>query len=428
MKDVPHDSSHSADYTIVAIGESTTDPRPSFNANRDWPSLLEKKLNTLKFSNKKFKVINLGLSAVNSHYYVQNFDRIKEYHPQLIISMIGINDREMIIDKNEKTSLLSFFSKTKIAQSLYWFHQYYKSEKLKNEKLKAQYFQSKRAILQEEFFDYLATIPSHHLDYLDDFQFKQSTKDLFKDYEFEEWITFDIMAEVLGKISLSKGQKGVFQTHHEYLLNEENFYKTASIYFIKKLISFDHVGLESPWIFTQLVEVAKSDFDFILNFYQSNYEKIYLPESSSAIHTAIFFPKNHLQNFLYGYEVLKNNYLKLKELSMKNNIILLPMQYPKLSPQWISKLFHQNLPKISPGIFMCSDPYPTILPSEQMVISNENIRSFCPNFAKDCFFDQFHQCNTEIDYNFGHAGEKLNEIIAENAANFIKSNWNKLEK
>ncbi len=383
----------------------------------------------MHLSSKNFKVINLGVSAVNSNYFVQNFKKIKELKPQLIISMIGINDRESILNSNDQNVLTKFLKYSKIYQLAYWSFEYLNNIHLEKDRTKLRYFQSKREQLQQEFLDYLAVIPDHHTDYFEDFDFKLKTKESFKDYPFEEWITLDIKAEVLGKISLSKDERGIFKKHQEYLLKSSEFYALASLHFIKQMQKQKVVGLEAPWIFTQIKNIPALDFDKILNFYKNHFEEIYLPESSSSIQTAIFFPKTRSEKFKYGYEVLKENYLLLEELAKQNKIELLPMQYPKLDPQWIAKLFNPDAGPFTPGIFMCSDPYSEAKKNSfnKLVISNENIREFCPQFAKECFFDNFHQCNTAIDYNFGHAGKKLNDLIATNAANFIKTHWNEFK-
>jgi len=76
------------EYTILCIGESTT----ALGGIYSYPSQLEKILNNS--SEVKFSVINKGTPSTNSGKIVAELtNHIENYNPDMVISMMGINDR-----------------------------------------------------------------------------------------------------------------------------------------------------------------------------------------------------------------------------------------------------------------------------------------------------------------------------------------------
>ncbi len=74
------------EYRILALGESTT-------AHSQWPSLLELILNN-RSNDYKFKVFNEGIPATNTAFILARLhDNLNEYEPDMVISMMGVNDR-----------------------------------------------------------------------------------------------------------------------------------------------------------------------------------------------------------------------------------------------------------------------------------------------------------------------------------------------
>jgi len=86
-------SSRNDEFVILALGESTTAPVYNFDMqDYSWPTYLEKILNK-KYPNRKFKVINEGVNSITSDRIISDLEKnIKEYNPDLVISMMGIND------------------------------------------------------------------------------------------------------------------------------------------------------------------------------------------------------------------------------------------------------------------------------------------------------------------------------------------------
>lgn len=72
-------------YRVLCIGESTT--------AGEYPPFLEKKLNEYSIG-IKFSVIDCGLPGIDTSYLLSNIEQnIKQYKPDMVVAMIGINDR-----------------------------------------------------------------------------------------------------------------------------------------------------------------------------------------------------------------------------------------------------------------------------------------------------------------------------------------------
>lgn len=72
-------------YRIMCIGESTT--------AGEYPSFLERILNQNKFG-IKFSVVDCGLPGIGTSHLLLNVEQnIKQYRPDMVIAMMGINDR-----------------------------------------------------------------------------------------------------------------------------------------------------------------------------------------------------------------------------------------------------------------------------------------------------------------------------------------------
>lgn len=93
------------EYRILCLGESTT----ALGGEQAYPQQLERILNSRQ-NGIKFKVINKGVPATTTDQIVVKVESyLDEYHPQLVVAMMGINDPQNLIDRNwrEKVSRYS---------------------------------------------------------------------------------------------------------------------------------------------------------------------------------------------------------------------------------------------------------------------------------------------------------------------------------
>ncbi|MDD2524196.1 MAG: hypothetical protein PHT81_05060 [Endomicrobiaceae bacterium] len=95
--------------TILCLGESTTD--------RQWPPILQKILNK-KIKDKKINVIDEGHAGKNSEYLYYEIvqKKLLQYNPDIVVSMIGINDK--MSDKPYIVNQGNWYSKFKIYKLL----------------------------------------------------------------------------------------------------------------------------------------------------------------------------------------------------------------------------------------------------------------------------------------------------------------------
>jgi len=92
-------------YRVLCIGESTT----AFGDEFSYPSQLENILNK-RSESQKFKVINKGVPAINTNEIVDQMSHnLNKYRPDLVVTMIGINDEYYYFEK-QKTFLETKFA------------------------------------------------------------------------------------------------------------------------------------------------------------------------------------------------------------------------------------------------------------------------------------------------------------------------------
>lgn len=94
-------------YRILCIGDSNTYGLGSSDINKfSYPAQLQRILNE-KIHDKKFEVLNLGVPGINSSQVLNRFRKnIKQYKPNMVIVMVGINDPWNL----EESNILKFYS------------------------------------------------------------------------------------------------------------------------------------------------------------------------------------------------------------------------------------------------------------------------------------------------------------------------------
>ena len=97
-------------YRILALGESTTADHFS-NTRNSWPRQLEIMLNN-RSSEIKFKVFNEGIPGITTAFILSRLEEnLEKYNPDMVITMMGVNDDGTNLIYNDKSYKLS----TKIA-------------------------------------------------------------------------------------------------------------------------------------------------------------------------------------------------------------------------------------------------------------------------------------------------------------------------
>ncbi|MFH1849293.1 MAG: SGNH/GDSL hydrolase family protein [archaeon] len=86
-------------YVILALGESTT--ADIFKCCESWPRQLERILNN-RSAEKRFRVINVARGSITTAKVLQEIrDNLDAFKPDLVVSMMGVNDRTHVLLKYE---------------------------------------------------------------------------------------------------------------------------------------------------------------------------------------------------------------------------------------------------------------------------------------------------------------------------------------
>jgi len=89
-------------YRILALGESTT---ADITGHFPWPRQLENILNN-RSSEIKFKVFNEGIGGTNTAFILARLkDNLERYKPDMVITMMGINDFDLYIKHEENLNV-----------------------------------------------------------------------------------------------------------------------------------------------------------------------------------------------------------------------------------------------------------------------------------------------------------------------------------
>ena len=398
--------------TILCLGESTTDGQ--------WPPILQKILDK-KAKDKKFNVIDEGHEASRTNYLMQEviYKKLKIYNPDIIISMMGINDEDKTVKNLRKFRL-------KTISLIYLIIENIKKLSIVN-KLSVQELNN-----QKDFNYYFKqAISAYHNKEYD--KAVEIYKYLSKNFpqEKEKFIIDEILAYKFAQKPLKELEHVIFDlikinpyiAIHEVL---EFLCKTENIDLLKKIF-LDDVNIDK--------NIRKNIDRFI--FFRNDIEKIGLKELALKIDKQIQYLSN-INNKkkvsfrrikLYGYlatqnlinnnyneykkyfdiqtnffvfntpQITMNNYKNLAKICKQNHIKLIAMQYPLRS----LKPLKQMLAEFDEIIF----------------INNEEIfkQALQKYNLEEIFRDRFAG-------DFGHCTELGNTLIAENVAETILKLYN----
>ncbi len=109
-------------YYIMCLGESTT----GFGGRNSWPAQLQEILNDRQ-KEIQFKIINKGMPGGNSSLILSCLEKyINDYNPDMVITMMGINDGRLAIEFEDpvvkKSIPLLQKLKTYKLLRLFWLH------------------------------------------------------------------------------------------------------------------------------------------------------------------------------------------------------------------------------------------------------------------------------------------------------------------
>jgi len=274
-----------SDYKIICIGESTTALGGSIHS---YPAQLEQVLND-KQNKLKFTVINKGICGTNSSYLVASVGEIiDEYKPDMVISMMGINDIcDPITRENVSLSLKNGFLNNmriyKLIKLIFArIKDSYKKDKFIDLELSSFSEDVNYMLTQEKkssFTDKDNDIPNEEESYYLDLGFEY--------YESDDFINSIKMFQKASNISPENDKIYVYLAEaYREILDFENVFKVLG-----KALSLnpynDDAYIELGWSIAQLGNIQKS-FEMFKKAFQIN------PENDEAC-------------IMLGYYCLKKN-------------------------------------------------------------------------------------------------------------------------
>ena len=410
-------------YRILCLGDSTT--ADIYGNQNSWPSQLEIILNN-RSSGTKFKVFNEGIPGTNSAFVLSRLkNNLNKYKPNMVITMMGINDAELNIkyEENLKVKMTLLFEDLRI----------YKLSKLLLEawKNKIQYNAIKDIDIAEE---------------------SKLIKEEYREKE-EKYFELGAIYHEQGKLKQAEEMfKRVIEINHNNygayieigcIYHEQGNFKEAEEMF-KRVIEINPNNYEAHtdlgWIYEQwgrfkeaenmlrkAIEINPNDYKAYLGLGRVYQEQGKLKQAEEMFKRVIEINHNNYGayidiGFIYHEQGVSDK--EIEEFYRKNGFLFKITE--NISLNSITKYHYQKLYKElnKRGIEYITMQYPTLNIDElkNMFEGNENITfvSNEENFKKalkqskyeDYFIDRFAE-------DFGHATLKGNKLIAENVANVI---------
>jgi len=348
--------------TILCLGESTTDGQ--------WPPILQKILDK-KSPDKKFNVIDEGIVGTNTKLIAKKIKQnLLKYNPDIIITMIGIND----VGQGYNHSEIKIFNLIQLI--LFHFKTHYLYTNASVIEIDAECMELRKlqniSLIKEKYYNLLR---------LSDFS------DTYVYYRL--WETINIPEEVditfYDKL-LEYNKPLISDLTLSYILKYFNTYKNYGTEQIKDFLINNKNRLIYDYTPANIIEILeKYDLPFLIKDIKKN------------IHTKNNRKKEVKENTIKNY-----NYI-LKESQLFNNkIIFIPMQYPTLSIEQLKDDLKDS-PYYDKLIFVSNE---------------ENFKQALQKYkTEDIFIDMF-------GISFGHCTELGNTLIAENVAETILKLYN----
>ncbi|MEK6916610.1 MAG: tetratricopeptide repeat protein [Nanoarchaeota archaeon] len=346
-------------YIILTIGESTT--TDFYNDKSSWPRELERILNN-QSQNIKFSVINEARPGTNTALILSRLDeQLDKYNPDMVISMMGVNDQEYTYIQDEHIKSIKFiFKQLRIYKLTRYIFGSWKTEFVEgyqhslgkqinySEKCNYNINLARENVAKEEFEDAIYIL--------------ENSKD--------ECRPNDIIYYKLGNI------------YH----NNFNFSTAISMY--EKAIEINPQSQD--WVYFTLAET---------------YRKQEVPVKE----VEKFLQKNGVLvswNNKSVVEITRIHYNKLYEKLKERGITYVAMQYPTLDVRMIKGMFANN---------------ETII----FVSNEENFKEALINHNyNELFQDNFAKNSKLFSGLYGHTTKQSNILIAENVANVILNELN----
>jgi tetratricopeptide (TPR) repeat protein len=349
------------DITILCLGESTT--REGMRKD-GYPSFLEETLNK-RHNNKKFAVINKGIDGTNTSMILSRLPYyINKYNPDIVISMIGINDGVFLEaapypsnpDKN------GIISSLKIYKLFLLFRNHFRASFVDKDWKIYSKKQSPQIQAQIDLATYYRKKGKFS-------NMKRILKKAIKQHPDNDRLLIELGIYHIMQNSRPKAKKYFQQVLELNPKNKEAYLLIAQIY-------------RSQGRYTEANKTIKKAIKKI-------------PEDSQLKETLAYYTHGIFHHLpLKNRPMLTKNYPRLANTLINNNIILIAVQYP-----------------VRPLNFLKE-----ILPDSKYIYFVDNESIFKDAINKK---DYWYYFTDRFGENFGHMTEEGNRLLAGNIAKLI---------
>ena len=413
----------SDEYRIVTLGESTTALFWSGGRDNAWPNQLENKLNSANLG-RHFKVFNLARGGISTPFLIESFEqRIEDLHPQLVISMMGVNDSVQF----EYSHTVGWRS-LRIVKVWKWLQQSRASTNpTKDPDLIGQIYRDVDDLMSEPLLE--ASPEQIHKTYEAVRKYAATKKqDGFYALEHAAWGFFvpaqraqiehhvnSHIANRLGTLSYNLAKDALRIQPNNATIAVCLTYASALAHREPEALDLIHKSMDlglkpSPTLFTVL-GVLKANDD---------------PQMKEAMSESGFYINEKKPYF----QVTMENYRRLFDLSRKHHFHYMAMQYPTAKISALINVFSTQ-PKFTETF---GDSLNSNFPNAKLeskyedilFVSNENfVQAVAQSSYDDYFTDRF---SAVLGGHFGHTTPKGHALIAENLSQAIVKNWSILSK
>lgn len=381
--------------TILCIGESTT--------YKQWPIQLQMYLNRNK-SSVNYQVVDCGIPATNLDLILKNLDmQLKKYNPDIIISMMGINDiprgNLTYIKHQLKTIELLELLKLHIMFKEPIFNHYDFDGFVKFKKIAEEYYSDfkkppkKLLDLLKKEPDNLMILANLIILYNDRNDFANTEK-YFKIYSNLEHVLshkFMIIASSICYTYIHQEKYSEALNLISNILSNNNITKFEKNNFINQISGgFINSPDDKLILFYDLLLSYNCSAEAVSTVYQ------YCQRHNIPVKNK---PKKYIPVISFQNEYVQKIYLNFAEKLEEHNITYFCMGYPRIP---ISQL---------KNIFKNSD-------LREKIIFIQNQTNFEKELKNTSYYDLFNDSFAGI---FGHCTDKGNELIAINIGKSILS-------
>ncbi|HEY8280472.1 MAG TPA: GDSL-type esterase/lipase family protein [Bdellovibrionota bacterium] len=351
---------------ILALGESTTGDLMSKKAGETWPRQLEHRLNQ---SGIRAVVYNLGRPGTRSSLILSRLPAdLERYRPQIVISMMGINDSDMRIVPADPTWL----DNLRLVKAFRWAMQL----RYDHEQTKAPLRMNPGAFLGYKHKDVPQTIEKLRLSLTTDFRLQAA-------YELAYLLSTEHREDECLEIAQKVIRTGLVPCDHDRIFT--SFSQCRSV-----MTGYDLLLPSSDAFFYAFSYCA-----------EDSKKKEPWPEALRQL-----YGRNLNVEFVNGEVVTKKNYQALHRLLRSHRVTHIAMQYPT-----------QNVEPLK-QYFKSSPEEKEVDPDFREIIFVANINNFREALKthprEEVFTDSF-------GGTFGHSTSLGNSLIAEAAFEAVKA-------